>query len=785
MRQDQAATPRDLEGGLAHAQRLALPESDRRSLRRPGNIAGLSPYPVDVEPLLTAQRILLDAQGVPYHPFPQQTDGAYQPATIAQHGLICWDAYLAGGDDADRESFLTQANWLLEHEVLAHAGMSCWPVPRARPVYAAPASSLCALTQGTVTSVLVRAHRLLGDSRYLEAARRAVRALGRDILDGGVASGEDRGAAFFEEVAVYPAAHILSGHLFALLGLHEYHTLTADPDAADLLARGHATLHSYLRDFDTGYWSRHDLLTRRLATPLYHALHVTQLQALAHLLDCARCAEQAARWHRDDEQRLHRLRAGATHYAHAVAEGVSRRVQRARFGPPAEPQAAERLRVCVPITAFPFQGGMRTIMTGMEAAMAGEWDIEYLTRVIGPDPGARTIVPFGWPLRGRLRFLSVPSNVPNVWLYGWLGRRMLRALVRRGPRYHVILAQDSVFTGAFAGRVGKRAGIRVVNMDHGNTAAIFGPQYRQERLQHIAALPWHTRSLERLRLVLYLWTARRLARGATRTADRVLAPSDQSERAYREHLGVPAHRIVRYAGMVDVERFAPARDDEQRQRVRERLGVEDGAAVLTLVGRLAPEKGLALAVPALAAALRETPAEQIGPVRIVIGGDGPLRDQLVADLERHGLTTCTTLLGELAPDAVAELLGVSDMFLYAGTRAGAGPQVVMEAMAAGCAVVASMQPPSVAELLAEGRGIAVEAGSVDALRDALVRCLRNRAQVRQMGQRAREHIAAHYTAQALRRSLLRATYFAPTITREGASAPATTSHDLRGSKDTV
>ena len=90
--------------------------------------------------------------------------------------------------------------------------------------------------------------------------------------------------------------------------------------------------------------------------------------------------------------------------------------------------------------------------------------------------------------------------------------------------------------------------------------------------------------------------------------------------------------------------------------------------------------------------------------------------------------------------------------------------MVYEAMAAGCAVVATMQPTDVVQLLAEGRGIAVPAGSADALRDALVRCLCDWVEAKQMGRRARDYIAAHHTARALRRSLLQATYFAPTIT---------------------
>jgi glycosyltransferase involved in cell wall biosynthesis len=749
-------------------RQTAFQQHDRDASEPQPVTEGLPRYPLDLGQLIAQRRVTFDARGLPLTGVAPEHGELYSPGTIAEYGLVRWNAYVAGHRDADRDAFVTQATWLLEHEVPASAGMGYWPVPYARPSYGAPAPSLSARVQGAVASVLVRAYRLLGDQRFLAAARRAVRTMAVDILDGGVAASDDADAIFFEEVAVYPAAHILSGHLFAVLGLYDYDTLVADPDVASLLARSHTTLHSLLRDFDAGYWSRYDLLTEQLATPTYHALHATQLGVLAGLTACDRCAEVARRWSQSAERRSDHVRAAM---AMRMRQYRGRSLL-ARSGMTAYPQPGEPLRVCVPITAFPFSGGMRTIMAGMESAMGCEWDIEYLTRVIGPDAGGRKIISFGWPLQGRLRYLSVPNHFPNVLLYGWQGSRKLRALLRH-RRYHVILAQDSVYTGAFVGGPSRRAGIRIVHMDHGDTTATFSDEYRAERLRGVAAKPARKRPLEYLRLALFHWTARRLARRAARTADGVLSPSDQSANTYHERLGVPLHRIVRYAGMIDVRRFAPAPDDGSRQRIRKRLGVPEDAVVLSMVGRLAAEKGLEFAVPAISAALHLLPAEQQGNVRLLIGGDGPLRGRLQADLDAHNLTSRTCLLGELAPDAVAELLSVSDVFLYAGTRAGAGPQVVYEAMASGCAVVASTRPSSVAHLLSEGRGIAVPASSVDALRDALVRCLRDCEATQQMGQRARAYIAAHHTAQALRRSLLRATYFAPTIPDAGSATVST------------
>jgi len=122
--------------------------------------------------------------------------------------------------------------------------------------------------------------------------------------------------------------------------------------------------------------------------------------------------------------------------------------------------------------------------------------------------------------------------------------------------------------------------------------------------------------------------------------------------------------------------------------------------------------------------------------------------------------------GEVAPQDVITLLAISDIFLYSGTRGTNFSMAVLEAMAAGCAVIASVTPQSNGALLADGRGIPIEPGSSAAISDALVRLCGDLALCRQMGQMARGYVSDHHNAEALKRSLLRASYFTPTLVEE-------------------
>lgn len=275
-------------------EEVALPHF--RLAPMPQDASELSPYPIDMWPLLALPYGTLDEAGVFYSeahgPFP----AAYHPTDIAQYALARWNAYLATGDEQHRQAFMIQAQWLVEHEMSLADGMGGWPFPFANHDYYASEPWLSAMTQGEGISVLVRACRLTGDDAFLQVAHRAVRTFELDIRDGGVSASVGEDGVFFEEVAVYPAAHILNGYLFALFGLYDYVALTNDTRIAALIRRSSATLHMLIEGFDTGYWSRYDLLFQHLAPRFYHALHITLLEVLAQYSGCKHCVTLAARW---------------------------------------------------------------------------------------------------------------------------------------------------------------------------------------------------------------------------------------------------------------------------------------------------------------------------------------------------------------------------------------------------------------------------------------------------------------------------------------------------------
>lgn len=711
----------------------------------------LPTYPIDLSTLLAMPFGGLDETGVLYNAPTHEHPGSYQPTSIAQFALAHWNAYLATGNQTHMESFLRQARWLLDREVTIAEGVGGWPIDFAAPKYGVDPNWLSALTQGNVLSVLVRAHLATGDQLFLDSAHRAARTFARDVLDGGVQVRVGDGGIFFEEVAAYPAMHILNGYILAIFGLYDYVAVAHDHTYEALIRESLRTFHAIVEGYDAGFWSYYDLLHNKLATKFYHALHISLLRALAHYSGCEHCVALANRWTMFQRRLRPRFRYWVASRMSRYVFGVVRRLRpgaaRARGSHGADGPAL----ISVPITAFPIPGGMRSVLQGVAEAMRGIWKLEYLTHKTGADQRGLVLHRFG----GRM---ASQWYMPTVWLYCLAGWRTLIALVRHGHSYRLILPQDGVFTGAFAALTGRLAGVRVVCMDHGNVTLPYSPAYRQERIRAARAHRWPVRWVLRIGLVGYVASLRLMTRFATRYTDHFLVAGDEVETIYRERFGVPIWRITRYPYVVDSARLTPPSASVQHG-LRHAAGIPNDGIVITMINRLAPEKGLDIALRGIGQAVANLPDDLRARVRVIIAGDGPLRQHVEADRRRYSLEDICSLVGEASSEDVAHLLTLSDIFLYTGTRGTNYSMAVLEAMAAGCAVVATVEPRSNAHLLAESRGIAIPVGDADAVSEALTRLVADPVQRERMGQDARLYVLEHHSGDALRRCLLRATYW--------------------------
>ena len=254
-----------------------------------------------------------DPAGVPMLDYHGQIGLQYNPIAIAQWGLGNYNLFRRNSAEERKKKSLLAADWLCSHLEQNGNGIWVWNhhfdweyrSPLKAPWYSG-------LAQGQGISLLVRAHKLTGDTRYADAAEHALRSFFHSSDEGGVLFTDERGDVWFEEYIVSPPTHILNGFIWAAWGLYDYFLATGNPAARELFDKAVQTLRANLDRYDLGFWSLYEQAGTRLpmvASPFYHQLHIVQLRVMAQLTGEEIFERYADRWERYARSRAKRTRA--------------------------------------------------------------------------------------------------------------------------------------------------------------------------------------------------------------------------------------------------------------------------------------------------------------------------------------------------------------------------------------------------------------------------------------------------------------------------------------------
>jgi glycosyltransferase involved in cell wall biosynthesis len=229
---------------------------------------------------------------------------------------------------------------------------------------------------------------------------------------------------------------------------------------------------------------------------------------------------------------------------------------------------------------------------------------------------------------------------------------------------------------------------------------------------------------------------RRLLRVTDRMADAVVVNCQALVRHMTGDEGVEPGRVLLCYNGIDTEMFQPG-PGALRSTV-----LKDSTLVVGVVSSLRAEKRLDLLVEAFARIAAPG-------VKLVIVGDGPERARIEALAARLSLQPYCHF--EPATSAVAGWLRAFDVFVLP-SRTEALSNSLMEAMACGCAVVASDIGGNPELVTHESTGLLFPSGDSEALAAALSRLAGNRALRADLGARAAAFIQERFTlARAARR----------------------------------
>jgi glycosyltransferase involved in cell wall biosynthesis len=192
---------------------------------------------------------------------------------------------------------------------------------------------------------------------------------------------------------------------------------------------------------------------------------------------------------------------------------------------------------------------------------------------------------------------------------------------------------------------------------------------------------------------------------------------------------------------IDIARFQAEATDVAT--VRAALGVPLEATLLTSVCRLFKPRDFDTLLRAVRQVVDGKLHERAPDVHLLIVGDGPLRAEIEAQVATLGLTQHVTLAGWRRD--LPAIYAASDIFVLTTWGWEGLPLTVLEAMAAGKAVVAS-RAGGIPEEVVEGEtGLLVEQQNVAALAAGLAKLVVSPETRARAGQAGQARVAAHFS----------------------------------------
>lgn len=240
----------------------------------------------------------------------------------------------------------------------------------------------------------------------------------------------------------------------------------------------------------------------------------------------------------------------------------------------------------------------------------------------------------------------------------------------------------------------------------------------------------------RARNINYSWLARVMTRASMPLADRVVLNS-ASVRAFAiAGEGAASEQIVVIPNGICVDDYLVPMP---RTQLAQEFGVPVQARLLASVGRLAHQKGFDVLLKAFAG-LRDKEAH------LILIGRGELEGELRAAAQVLGISERVHFAGYRRD--VPRLLGAFDVYVHPARFEGM-PNAVMEAMAAGCPIVATAVDGTT-ELVRDGiDGWLVPPEDVSALGAALEETMNDPILAHARGQSARARAATHFNETAM------------------------------------
>lgn len=222
---------------------------------------------------------------------------------------------------------------------------------------------------------------------------------------------------------------------------------------------------------------------------------------------------------------------------------------------------------------------------------------------------------------------------------------------------------------------------------------------------------------------------------------RMVGVSSHTTANLRKFEHIPRRKLLTIPNGIDA---TPFQERPDRAGFRRELGIPEDALLLGMGSRLVEGKGITWLIRALAALHREFPRTEL-----LLAGDGDHEETLREEAREAGLADAVHFVGPRTD--MPRILGILDVYTFPSLSEGL-PMAILEAMAAGCPVVATAVG-GVPGLIQDGvNGILVPPADADALASAIGALLRDPLRRASLAAEGRATFEAGYTAERMARS---------------------------------
>ena len=188
---------------------------------------------------------------------------------------------------------------------------------------------------------------------------------------------------------------------------------------------------------------------------------------------------------------------------------------------------------------------------------------------------------------------------------------------------------------------------------------------------------------------------------------------------------------------IDIDDF----NEKEGNYTKEALGLNDNSLVIGSVANFFPNKGLHYLIKGMSELVKRHPN-----LVLLLVGDGPLRNGLIAETKKLNLTDKVFFLGHV--DNIPQVLKLFDIFVLPSLKEGF-PWAILEAMAAEKAIVAT-EVGGVPEMIVDGKsGVLIKPGDIDALVIEIHDLLANPQLRDELGENAQKRVIREFTLKRM------------------------------------